>query len=177
MARSKFEVRPGTVEYTKKGGEKVILEFKYPTKAIEAAGTYAAYPNTGVVRAFIDGDEVVACTRKHGCKAVMSNKAFHQTVRMRRRHGNLDGGKKRSTLKGSFSSKKAANRRTYTSIASGSPVTKPVKRECALVKSGPKKGKLRKGCRIDGNGIARCDVLTRLPRTARTKSGKTVECD
>lgn len=88
------------------------------------------------------------------------------------------------SLKGSFKTKKAANRRTYTSVRSGSPVTKAVKRACALVQSGPKQGKLRKGCRLTGHG-ARCDVLTKIPRTARERVGtrkngqpkyRTVDC-
>lgn len=75
------------------------------------------------------------------------------------------------TLKGSYKSSTAANRRSYSHISSGSPVTRSVPRACALVQSGGKKGKIRKGCRMTKNG-ARCDVLTRLPREARARIGK-----
>jgi len=80
--------------------------------------------------------------------------------------------RKSKTLKGAFKSSKAANRRRYSSISQGSAVTRVVPRACALVQSGAKKGKLRKGCRITGNGQARCDELSRLPREARQRIGK-----
>ena len=74
--------------------------------------------------------------------------------------------KRRKGLKGSYKSSKSANRRRYSKIGQGSPVTQAVPRGCALVQGGEKKGKLRKGCRIGKSGVARCDVLTRLPATA-----------
>jgi hypothetical protein len=40
----------------------------------------------------------------------------------------------------------------------GMLATKTVSRSAALVKSGPKKGKLKKGCRFLKNGMARCDT-------------------
>lgn len=88
--------------------------------------------------------------------------------------------RRKGTLKGTYKSASSANRRTYTKVQQGSPVTRVVPRACAIVQSGPKKGKLRKGCRIAGNGQARCDELTRLPRQARQRIGarryKTVGC-
>lgn len=80
--------------------------------------------------------------------------------------------RKKKTLKGVFKSSGAANRRRYSRISSGSPITRVVPRACALVQSGEKRGKLRKGCRISGNGQARCDELIRLPRAARQRIGK-----
>ena len=82
--------------------------------------------------------------------------------------------RKRKSLKGSYKTTKAANRRRYTRVSQGSPVTRAVPRGCSIVQSGPKKGKLRKGCRIGSNGVARCDLLTRLPGSARQrqKNGK-----
>ena len=89
--------------------------------------------------------------------------------------------RKKGTLKGVYKSSGAANRRRYRRVSSGSPVTHVVPRGCAIVQSGGKKGKLRKGCRVAANGQARCDLVTRLPRTARqrvkgTKRYKTVNC-
>lgn len=90
--------------------------------------------------------------------------------------------RKAGTLKGSYKSSGAANRRRYSRVSSGSPITRVVPRGCAIVQSGAKKGKLRKGCRVSANGQARCDVLTRLPREARQRVGgkgkryKTVGC-
>lgn len=80
---------------------------------------------------------------------------------------------KKGTLKGSFGAD-AANRRRFSKVQAGSPVTRSVKRACAIVQSGPKKGKLRKGCRLTKSG-ARCDVLVRLPDTARSR-GVVVSC-
>lgn len=89
--------------------------------------------------------------------------------------------RKKGTLAGTYKSSGAANRRRYSRVSSGSPITRVVKRGCAIVQSGAKKGKLRKGCRISANGQARCDLVTKLPKTAKqrikgTKRYKTVNC-
>lgn len=87
--------------------------------------------------------------------------------------------RKRKSLKGTYRTKKAANRRRYSKVSQGSPIVHAVPRGCAIVQSGAKKGKMRKGCRIK-NGRAYCDVVTRLPAEAkqRKKNGKykTVNC-
>ncbi len=78
--------------------------------------------------------------------------------------------RKRRKLAGAYGSPSSANRRKYTKVASGSPVTKQVPRACAIVQNGAKKGKLRKGCRIRG-GKAFCDKLVKLPAVAWKKKG------
>jgi hypothetical protein len=78
---------------------------------------------------------------------------------------------------GAFLSPSSANRRRYRKVYSSNVVSKVVPRACALVQSGPKKGKLRKGCHIKA-GRAYCDatIIDRLPAEARrpgkTKSGR-----
>lgn len=64
--------------------------------------------------------------------------------------------------------KSAAARRWLT--ARGNVVSKKVPKACAIVQSGPKKGKVRKGCKIRKHG-AWCDesIIDRLPAKARDK--------
>lgn len=88
--------------------------------------------------------------------------------------------KSRSGVGLSAKTKKAAVRRNWTSVSSGKTPMLRTPRACALVQSGPKKGKVRKGCRLTKNG-AYCDELVRLPaeaRGAKLKSGrrKMVKC-
>lgn len=83
---------------------------------------------------------------------------------------------KKGGLKGTYKTKAAANRRRYSHIGQGSPITRSVKKACALVQSGAKKGKLKKGCRLTKSG-ARCDELVRLPEKAYDRKRKAwVDC-
>lgn len=83
------------------------------------------------------------------------------------------------SLKGSYKSAGAANRRRYSHISSGKPISIPVKKACALVRknvNGTMRTVVRKGCRLTKSG-ARCDELVRLPETAYDRKKKiTVDC-
>lgn len=62
--------------------------------------------------------------------------------------------------------KKAASKRVWTSVSSGKTAMYRVPRGCAIVQSGEKKGKVRRGCKLTKNG-AYCAGLTQLPETAK----------
>lgn len=86
---------------------------------------------------------------------------------------------KKGTLGATFRSGGAANRRRYSSISSGAPITKHVKKACALVRTnrnGKMITKVRKGCRLTTSG-ARCDETVRLPSEAYDRKRKVmVDC-
>ena len=98
-------------------------------------------------------------------------------ARRRKRSRKLSAVARRSGLKGSCKSAKCAQSRYWTRISSGTALKKRVPKACAIVQSGPKKGKLRKGCKIHKSG-AFCDAtqIERLPSEAtRRVGGRTVK--
>jgi hypothetical protein len=60
--------------------------------------------------------------------------------------------------KGIFLTASSANKRTYRAVYASRVKSRVVPRACAVLKSGPYKGKLRKGCRFVGRR-AFCDVI------------------
>lgn len=74
--------------------------------------------------------------------------------------------RKRNKLGMFAKTKKAAIRRNWTSVTSGKVPMMRVPRACALVQSGDKKGRVRRGCKLTKNG-AYCGELTKLPETAK----------
>lgn len=72
---------------------------------------------------------------------------------------------------GIFLTAKSANKRTYAAVYSSNVKSRIVPRKCALVKSGPKKGKLRKGCYFRGHN-AFCDVLIADKMSCDVKAAK-----
>jgi len=57
-----------------------------------------------------------------------------------------------------FLTPKSANKRSYQKVYSSNVTSKQVPKGCAIIRSGPKKGKLRRGCRFRG-GHAWCDTI------------------
>src|SRR6185295_17001784 len=85
---------------------------------------------------------------------------------------------RRTGISGSCKSSSCAGGKRWTRVSSGSSVKKQVPKACAIVQSGAKKGRIRKGCRIRGNH-AFCEVGKKLPAKASRKvHGKkiTVDC-
>jgi len=68
--------------------------------------------------------------------------------------------RRKGGTRGIFKTASSANRRgrKYVSISSSNPVSVIVPRRCAIVKSGPKKGKAKKGCKLTRNG-AWCEKI------------------
>lgn len=82
--------------------------------------------------------------------------------------------KKRKSTKGlgMFAlTKRSAQRRRWTKVSSGQNPMFRVPRACAIVQSGEKSGKVRRGCKLTKNG-AYCAELTPLPETAKIGPAK-----
>ncbi len=71
-----------------------------------------------------------------------------------------------------FLTSSSANKRNYQKVYSSNVTSKQVPRACALVKSGPKKGKLRKGCYIARGGHAFCDKVVAEKLSCDATTGK-----
>lgn len=88
---------------------------------------------------------------------------------------------RRAGISGSCKSPSCAKGKTWTHVSSGASLKKQVPKACAIVQSGGKKGKIRKGCRIRGHhAFCEVGVAARLPKEAhrKSKTGKriTVAC-
>lgn len=88
---------------------------------------------------------------------------------------------RRAGISGSCKSSSCAGGKRWTRVSSGSAVKKQVPKACAIVQSGPKHGRIRKGCRIKGHhAFCEVGVAARLPKEAsrKSKTGKkiTVSC-